>query len=115
MYLSQVSICATSSRENTCCKRFLGKFSIFSKVEFIIAKIVSFVCLDSLPPFKITAFEDLIAKDEICAITSGRASNIIPKTPIGQEILYRVKSLSSSLTKSFLLIGSSSFAISLIP
>ena len=48
-----------------------------------------------------------IAREEICAITSGLASKIIPKTPIGQETLYNVKSLSNSRTKSFLLIGSS--------
>ena len=68
-----------------------------------------------MPPFKITALDDLIARDEICEITSGLASKIIPKTPIGQETLYKVKSSSSSLIKSSLLIGSGSFAISLIP
>ena len=86
---------------NTCCITFLGNPATFSSAEFITDRISLFVLIDSLPPFKITAFADFIASDEICAITSGLASKIIPKTPIGQDTLYRVKSLSSSLTKSF--------------
>ena len=71
--------------------------------------------IDSFPPFKITAFADFIASDEICAITSGLASKIILRTPIGHDTLYYVISVSSSLTRSFLLIGSSSDAISRMP
>ena len=70
-----------------------------------------FVLILSFPPLRITAFADFIARDEICAITSGLASKIIPRTPMGQETLYNVKSLSSSRTSNFLLTGSSSFAI----
>ena len=51
-------------------------------------RIVLFVLIDSFPPFKITAFADFIASDEICAITSGLASKIIPRTPIGHDTLY---------------------------
>ena len=115
IYLSHFNISATSSRVNTCWITFLGNSSIFSSAEVITDRIFLFVFIDSFPPFKITAFADFIASDEIWAITSGLASKIIPKTPIGQDTLYKVRSLSSSLTKSFLFTGSSSFAISLIP
>ena len=81
----------------------------------MIPRIALFVLIDSLPPFNITAFADFIARDEICAITSGLASKIIPKTPIGQLTLYKVSPSSSSRTKSFLLTGSSSAATSRIP
>lgn len=40
-------------------------------------------------PFSIAAFPDLIASDAILAITSGRASNMIKRTPIGEVILSR--------------------------
>ena len=38
-------------------------------------------------PFRIAAFPDLIARAVILAITSGRASNMMSKTPIGQVTL----------------------------
>ena len=84
-------------------------------VEFIIPRIVLLVLIDSLPPLSITAFEDFMASEEICAITSGLASKIIPKTPIGQDTLCKIKPLSSSRVNRVLFTGSSSFAISLIP
>ena len=67
-----------------------------------------FVSIDSLPPFKITALEDLIAKAEICEITSGRASKIIPKTPIGHDIFVNINPESKERCIRTLPIGSSS-------
>ena len=55
--------------------------------------IALFVFFDSFSLFKITAFDDFIASDEIWEITSGRASKIIPKTPIGQDIFSKIKLL----------------------
>ena len=63
----------------------------------------------------ITAFEDFMASEEICAITSGLASKIIPKTPIGQDTLCKIKPLSSSRVNRVLLTGSSRAATSRIP
>lgn len=65
------------------------------------SKIFLLVFLDSFPPFKITAFEDFIASDEICEITSGLASKIIPRTPIGHETFVKISPLSSSLSNNF--------------
>ena len=42
-------------------------------------------------PFKIAALPDLMARAAMFAITSGRASNIINKTPIGQLTLSRLR------------------------
>ena len=70
---------------------------------------------DERKPLADIEFEDLIARDEICEITSGLASKIIPKTPIGQEIFVNIKSESNSLLKRILPIGSSKFAISRTP
>ena len=64
IYLSHSSIFATSSRENTWFNIFLGKSSILSRVSLITDNIALFVLIDSFPPFKITAFDDLIAKAE---------------------------------------------------
>lgn len=41
------------------------------------------VCSDSFPPFKIAALPDLMAKEVILTITSGRASKMTSSTPIG--------------------------------
>ena len=54
--------------------------------------------VDSFPPFKIAAFPDLIASEAILAMTSGRASKIIRRTPIGHDTLS-----SSSPSSSFVL------------
>lgn len=47
--------------------------------------------LDSLPPFKIAAFPDLMASAEILAMTSGRASKMIRRTPMGQVMRDKVR------------------------
>ena len=50
-----------------------------------------FICINGFfPPLRMTAFEDLIASDEICEITSGLASKITPKTPIGQDFFVNI-------------------------
>jgi hypothetical protein len=46
---------------------------------------------DSRPPFRMAALPDLIARAEMFAITSGRASNIMRRTPIGQVIRERIR------------------------
>lgn len=51
--------------------------------------------LDSLPPFNIAAFPDLMASAEMLAITSGRASKMIRSTPMGHVMRDNVR-LSSS-------------------
>ena len=45
-------------------------------------------------PFRIAAFPDLMAREDMLAITSGRASNIMRSTPMGQ--VTRVSSRPSS-------------------
>lgn len=43
---------------------------------------------DEIPkPFNIAALPDLIAREAMFAITSGRASNIISSTPMGHVVL----------------------------
>jgi hypothetical protein len=42
-------------------------------------------------PFKIAAFPDLIANAAMFAMTSGRASKIMRRTPMGQLTLSRVR------------------------
>ena len=84
-------------------------------LNFITSIIAIFVFVDSFPPFKTTAFEDFIAKAVICDITSGRASKIIPKTPIGQDFLVRIRPVSRVLCKRILPIGSSNLINSSIP
>lgn len=54
--------------------------TVLSALNYCCRSDVSFLSL----PFRIAAFPDLIAKDAMLAITSGRASNIINSTPIGQ-------------------------------
>ncbi len=53
-------------------------------------------------PFKIAAFPDLIAKDAILAITSGRASKMISRTPIGQLTRSRIRPSSNRVLKDIL-------------
>lgn len=48
-------------------------------------------------PLRIAAFPDLIERAAILAMTSGRASNIISKTPIGQVTLSSSISSSSNV------------------
>lgn len=48
-------------------------------------------------PFRIAALPDLIARAAIFAMTSGRASKIISRTPIGQVILSKVRPSSRSV------------------
>lgn len=45
--------------------------------------------VDSLPPLRIAAFPDLIASEAMLAMTSGRASKMMRRTPIGQDTLSR--------------------------
>jgi hypothetical protein len=55
------------------------------------------LCEDSRPPFRMAALPDLMARAEMLAITSGRASNIMSRTPIEQVIRDRVRSSSRSV------------------
>lgn len=50
-------------------------------------------------PFKMAAFPDFIAREAILAITSGRASKMIKRTPIGQETLSSSSPSSSRVRK----------------
>ncbi|EDP54287.1 conserved hypothetical protein [Aspergillus fumigatus A1163] len=50
-------------------------------------------------PFRMAAFPDFMDSAAILAITSGRASNIISKTPIGQLTLSRMRPSSSSVLR----------------
>lgn len=80
----------------------LGTFVLSSALEMTVEMILN-DSVDSLPPFyavsfeltvvlrqlyepfRIAAFADLIAKEAMFAITSGRASKMINKTPIGHD------------------------------
>ena len=46
-------------------------------------------------PFNMAALPDLIAKEAMFAMTSGRASNIIKSTPMGHETLSKLRPSSS--------------------
>ena len=59
--------------------------------------IAMFVKLASLPPFSITPFPDLIARELICITASGLDSKITPRTPIGSVFLSKISPLESSL------------------
>jgi len=50
-------------------------------VESLVTVVIEII------PFKIAALPDLIASDEILAITSGRASKMTSKTPSGHVTL----------------------------
>ena len=53
--------------------------------------------LDSRPPFRMAAFPDLMARAEMLAMTSGRASKIIKSTPMGHVMRERVRLSSSNV------------------
>jgi len=53
-------------------------------------------------PFKIAAFPDLIARDAIFAMTSGRASKMMRSTPMGQLTRSSTRPSSSSVRRSIL-------------
>lgn len=57
------------------------------------------VAFEQRKPFRIAAFPDFIASDAILAITSGRASNIISRTPIGKLTLSKSRSSSRRVLK----------------
>lgn len=59
----------------------------------------------SLPPFRITALPLLRARAVIFAITSGRASNITKRTPMGEVSLYRSRFWSSFVARVILPTG----------
>jgi hypothetical protein len=69
--------------------------------EAIAAKL----CDDSLPPFRIAALPDLRARAEMLAITSGRASKIMRRTPMGQVRRERVRLSSRRVREVILLTG----------
>jgi hypothetical protein len=55
------------------------------------------LCEDSRPPLRMAAFPDLMARAEMLAITSGRASKIMRRTPMGQVMRERVRLSSRSV------------------
>lgn len=50
-------------------------------------------------PFRIAALPDLMARAAIFAMTSGRASKIMSRTPMGQAILSKIKPSSRSVLR----------------
>ena len=114
-YSSSSKSALISSRENTRFIAFFGKFSTVFNASLIIFSIAALVLLDSLPPFKITALPDFIAREAIWEITSGRASKITPITPIGQETFFKIKPSSSSFVQKTLFTGSFKEITSSIP
>ena len=71
------------------------RFIIFSSYPdsvidcLIICSNTILVLIDSFPPFKITAFPDLIPKHPISVVISGLLSYITPSTPKGTVIFLR--------------------------
>lgn len=59
--------------------------------------------VDSRPPFRMAALPDLRARAEMLAITSGRASKIMRRTPMGQVRRVRVR-LSSRRVRAVVLL-----------
>ena len=69
----------------------------------------------SLPPLSMAALPDLMAREAMLAMTSGRASKMIRRTPIGQEIRSSSKPSSRRVRIVVLLIGSGRSRTSRIP
>ena len=51
--------------------------------------------VDSLPPLRMAALPDLMARDAMLAMTSGRASKMMRRTPMGQVTRSRLRQSSS--------------------
>jgi hypothetical protein len=58
---------------------------------------------DSRPPFRMAALPDLRARAEMLAITSGRASKMMRRTPMGHVIRDRIR-LSSRRVRDVVLL-----------
>lgn len=99
MYLSRSRSEATTSRVVRSCMAALGT-SVEASASDITLEIAMNDSVDSFPPvefshrtaglskreepLRIAAFPDFIANDAILAMTSGRASKITSRTPMGQ-------------------------------
>lgn len=55
--------------------------------------------VDSLPPFRMAELPDLTASEAMFAITSGLASKMMSRTPIGHVILSSSSPSSNSVRK----------------
>lgn len=104
-----------SCREITSWIEALGT-SVDAKATDMMVEMVLNVSVDSLPPahyfsnvivlpfgweqpLRMAAFPDLTAREVMLAMTSGRASKMIRRTPIGQVLLSRIKPSSSLVFK----------------
>lgn len=72
-------------------------------------------CRDSLPPLRMAALPDLIARAVMLAMTSGRASKMTSRTPTGQVSRYSSRLSSSFRARVTFPTGSSREATSRIP
>lgn len=76
--------------------------AVFSRAAEMVEAMALKDSVDSLPPLRIAALADFMARDAMLAITSGRASKIIRRTPMGQVWRWRMRPESSSVRRSIL-------------
>ncbi len=96
MYRSCASSEETSLRVVTDWMNVGGKDVVARALEMSWERRLA-VCNDSLPPLRIAALPDLMARAAMFTTTSGRASKMTSKTPIGQVTRYSSSPSSSSL------------------
>jgi hypothetical protein len=70
-------------------------------MEAMVAKLLE----DSRPPLRMAALPDLMARAEMLAMTSGRASKMMRRTPMGHVTLERVRLSSRRVRAVVLLTG----------
>lgn len=74
---------STASRVVTSWMESLGT-SVFSNAAEMVDAMALKDSVDSFPPLRIAALADLMARDAMLAMTSGLASKMIKRTPMGQ-------------------------------
>lgn len=79
----------------------LGTFDLSRALEMTV-EMATKDSVDSLPPLRMAALPDLMASEAMLAMTSGRASKMMRRTPMGQVTRSRIRP-SSSLVRSWIL------------
>jgi hypothetical protein len=83
MYSLSSRRASTASRVATSWTAALGT-AVEASAREMTVEMVWKDAVDSLPPLRMAALPDLIAREAMLAMTSGRASKMIRRTPMGQ-------------------------------
>lgn len=62
---------------------YAGGIEVCASAAWMASDMTAWVCNDSFPPLRIAALPDFIAKLVMLTMTSGRASKMTKRTPIG--------------------------------